>query len=158
MRALILAAFALALPTSSACAKKDIPVQPKASSVVFTALHVRKLDSSLAFYKAVFGLIEKMRHEGGEEVEVGIGASDDTGQLPIMLVARKDGTAEFTAPAMPYRIALSVTKIEEMCDRAARHGGAVVKPVINLEAYHTKIAFVTDPDGNMIELFETSSK
>lgn len=153
MRMLCLAVLVALAPLPSASAQNSETQAVSLPSVAFTALDVADLDKSLAFYRGLFGMAEKLRIEGTEEIEVGIDFSQATASPRIMLVGQKRKVPQKTSSAF-NRIALLVTGIEDLCERSTRHGGRILKPVTDIKAHKVKIAFLADPDGHTIELIE----
>jgi Lactoylglutathione lyase and related lyases len=153
MRSFFLALLAASAPLTSASAQNSETQAVSLPSVAFTALDVADLDKSLAFYHGVFGMAEKLRIEGAEEVEVGIDFPQAPSSPRILLVGRKDKVAQRSASGF-NRIALLVTGIEKLCERATMHGGRILKPVADIRAHKVKIAFLADPDGHIVELIE----
>lgn len=153
MRRICLAVLATLMPLSSASAQGDGAKAAAVPSVAFTALEVVDLDRSLAFYREVFGMTEKLRVEAGDVIEVGIDFPQASASPRILLVRHKGQVPHASSSAF-NRIALLVPEIGRLCDAAVTKGGRVIKPVSDLRAHRTKIAFIADPDGNVLELLE----
>jgi predicted enzyme related to lactoylglutathione lyase len=124
----------------------------------FTKLVVQDLDAMGAFYKDVAGLVEMARVQDA----VGNRKIDE-----ILFNATGQGGATFVlfkfldrdAPAKEEVIlGFQTDDIVAFVERAKVGGGAVVQPIEVKEAHGVKVAFVTDPEGHLIEVVELLAK
>jgi catechol 2,3-dioxygenase-like lactoylglutathione lyase family enzyme len=118
---------------------------------------VRDADAALAFYRDVLGLsyLAETPMPGGSMHRLGCGTS------VIKLVSLKR-TPEASAPpggipgASGYRYwTISVSNMPEVVAACEAAGRPIAVPITEL-APGIKIAIVEDPDGNWVELLETS--
>jgi lactoylglutathione lyase len=120
----------------------------------FTKLVVEDLDKMSSFYQALCGLTE----EGRAEATIG--------NRPICEVYFKSdppGTGTFTLtkfcdarkPA-GYSVILGfiASDINQFVETAIAAGAAMIDPVQSQPEHGVKVAFVDDPEGNLIEVVE----
>ena len=124
----------------------------------FTKLVVQDLEGTAAFYKDVAGLVEMARIQD----TVGDRQIDE-----ILFNATGEGGATFVlfkfldrdAPAQDEVIlGFQTSDLEAFVERAQKAGGNVVQPIEVREAHGVKVAFVTDPEGHLIEVVELLAK
>ena len=119
-----------------------------------TTLVIDNLDKSAAFYKSVFGLTEVARLSaqlGGRDI------------AEILFNFRGEGAATFVllkyldeaAPVIGESINVFATEdMSAFIERAAQHGAVIVDtPSYNAE-YGVKSAFIKDPEGHLIGVYE----
>lgn len=120
----------------------------------FTKLVVQDLEAMATFYKNVAGLVEMARVQDA----VGDRQIDE-----IMFNATGEGGATFVlfkfldrdAPAQDEVIlGFQTSDVVSFVERVQAAGGAVVQPIEVKEAHGVKVAFVTDPEGHLIEVVE----
>lgn len=120
----------------------------------FTKLVVQDLEAMATFYKNVAGLVEMARVQDA----VGDRQIDE-----IMFNATGEGGATFVlfkfldrdAPAQDEVIlGFQTSDIVSFVERVQAAGGTVVQPIEVKEAHGVKVAFVTDPEGHLIEVVE----
>jgi predicted enzyme related to lactoylglutathione lyase len=124
----------------------------------FTKLVVQDLEAMAAFYKDVAGLVEMARVQDA----VGDRKIDE-----ILFNATGQGGATFVlfkfldreAPAQEEVIlGFQTDDIVTFVERTKAGGGTVVAPIEVKEAHGVKVAFVTDPEGHLIEVVELLAK
>lgn len=124
----------------------------------FTKLVVQDLEGTAAFYKDVAGLVEMARIQD----TVGDRQIDE-----ILFNATGEGGATFVlfkfldrdAPAQDEVIlGFQTSDLEAFVERVQKAGGKVVQPIEVKEAHGVKVAFVTDPEGHLIEVVELLAK
>lgn len=124
----------------------------------FTKLVVQDLEGTAAFYKDVAGLVEMARIQD----TVGDRQIDE-----ILFNATGEGGATFVlfkfldrdAPAQDEVIlGFQTSDLEAFVERVQKAGGNVVQPIEVKEAHGVKVAFVTDPEGHLIEVVELLAK
>lgn len=124
----------------------------------FTKLVVQDLEGAAAFYKDVAGLVEMARVQdavGGRQID------------EIMFNATGEGGATFVlfkfldrdAPARDEVIlGFQTSDLVSFVERVKAAGGKVVDPIQVKAAHGVKVAFVTDPEGHLIEVVELLGK
>lgn len=124
----------------------------------FTKLVVQDLEGTAAFYKDVAGLAEMARIQD----TIGDRQIDE-----ILFNATGEGGATFVlfkfldrdAPAQNEVIlGFQTSDLEAFVERVQKAGGNVVEPIEVREAHGVKVAFVTDPEGHLIEVVELLAK
>ena len=124
----------------------------------FTKLVVQDLDNMATFYKDVAGLVEMARVQDA----VGDRQIDE-----ILFNATGEGAATFVlfkfldreAPAQDEVIlGFQTSDLVSFVDRVKAAGGKVVQPIEVKAAHGVKVAFVTDPEGHLIEVVELLAK
>ena len=120
----------------------------------FTKLIVDDLDKMAEFYSEVFGFEEQGRVH-----------SDVSGRVidEIMFHPTAPGAASFVlfkfvdrvAPAQEEVILGFITAdLNALVDRATRAGGGITQQIREMPEHGVKVAFVTDPEGHLIEVVE----
>lgn len=122
-----------------------------------TTLVINDLERSATFYKSVCGLTEVAR------LTAQVGGRDIT---EILFNFRGEGAATFVllkylgepAPVIGETINVFATEdMEAFIERATKHGALVVDtPSYNAE-YGVKSAFIKDPEGHLIGIYEPPS-
>ena len=120
----------------------------------FTKLVVEDLDKMGAFYGAVCGFIEEARAEA---------KIADRPIRELHFKADPPGTGTFTltkfldaSRAVGDALILGFVSdnIQQFVDDAVNAGATVVEPVSSQPEHGVKVAFVNDPEGNLIEVVE----
>lgn len=116
--------------------------------VIHAAVWVSDLDATIEFYEEVLGLDHHwdFTHDGIVNYYVG---SDDGAELQFKYDPEADGQVE---PSGIDHLALSVDDVDEAFDRvvSASDCEIVLEPT-DIEAAQRRAAFVTDPDGYVVE-------
>ena len=116
-------------------------------------LRVMDIEKSLAFYEGLFDmkLARQMRLEDSELYFL----SDETGQTQIELTYNFDTPAEGYSHGNAFgHLAFGVDSIEEFSQKMKTLGYGEVGEIYPMPEYGIKIAFIKDPDGNIVELIE----
>lgn len=120
----------------------------------FTKLIVEDADKMSAFYGAVCGLVEEGRADakiGGRPIR------------EVYFVSNPPGTGTFTltkfldAPRQTGEaliLGFIADDIEQFVEKAIAAGGTIIDPVFPDPDHGVKVAFVKDPEGNLIEVVE----
>jgi lactoylglutathione lyase len=118
----------------------------------YTILYVRNVAVSVEMYERAFGQRRRFVHESGEYAEL------DTGETTLSFASH--GLAESNLPDV-FRRPDGATTAFEVCfvtedvagayDRAVREGAEPVTPP-QTKPWGQDLAYVRDPDGNLVEL------
>ena len=125
----------------------------------YTRMHVKDCRACYEFYHDILGLEATFASEIDNYVEL----TDGKVKLTLLnqnTIKKYLGTkTEFSFEPNSDRIALSfqVANVEEACQRLQEQGVEIVSPAWNVVDWGMKLAFIRDPEGNLIELFETGS-
>jgi catechol 2,3-dioxygenase-like lactoylglutathione lyase family enzyme len=104
--------------------------------------------AAFRFYKDELGLAPGFGEEGERY------ASFDTGTGSVAIFAR-DGQAEVVDLRGPGDSTLLVLEVDDVDAEVARLGSAVVAGPIDQPDWGGRVAYVRDPSGNLLELFQT---
>jgi lactoylglutathione lyase len=104
--------------------------------------------AAFRFYKDELGLTPAFGAEGEAY------ASFDTGTGSVAIFAR-DGQAGVVDLRAPGDSTLLVLEVDDVDADVARLGSAVVAGPIDQPDWGGRVAYVRDPSGNLIELFQT---
>lgn len=116
---------------------------------------VRDFDGCLRFYRDIIGLELKYSAEGGYYAAFNNEGSD----VLLELFTSKDAAAVLgDRPAetpSQYRtlVSFSVPSVDATLEELRGKGADVVGDATDQPAWGVRIAYVRDPDGNLIELF-----
>lgn len=116
----------------------------------FTKIVVDDLEAEFAFYTAVFDRAERTRYEFASLAEIIMTSTDGT-DLSLALLHYKGKPAPTPGSAV---LGFRVTGIEDVVRRAEEAGGTVTSPPEEMSEISIKVAFVHDPEGHVLELFE----
>lgn len=118
-----------------------------------TMIRVKDLEASMKFYQDLLGLnlVNEMELEDCKLYFL----ADEDGQTQIEL------THNFETPQGGYsqgsafgHFAFGVDNLEEFGVKMAQMDYTWVEPPFVIENYDLKVAFICDPDGNMVEIIE----
>lgn len=120
----------------------------------FTKLVVADLERSVAFYTEALGLVEDYRvasQIAGRPIEqVAFAATAPDG--PVLVLLRY---ADAPGPASgEVIVGFRVDDVESVCTRVVAAGGAVHREPQTMRRYGVVTAFLTDPEGHLIELVQ----
>src|SRR6476659_3050595 len=117
----------------------------------FTKLVVADLETSAAFYSAVFGLREQYRVKsdiGGRAMNEILFESTPDGATFVLLHFEDNAK-----PAAGSVIGGFITDgIDELFPRAVAAGATVVGPVHDAPEHGVRVGFLADPDGHLLEI------
>lgn len=122
--------------------------------VIHVAVAVADLDGMCAFYRDVIGLEETNRFSHGGIDNVYFGG--EHGEIQLRSVPEYPVETEGDGSIVEH-IALGVDDVEAEIDRLRAAGVPVLKDPTVVEVAGAKIAFVEDPEGNVLELVESIS-
>ena len=125
----------------------------------FCKFLVNDLETTAAFYRAVFGLADwkRVAHDnsattGGPIDEISFRSTAAGGPSLTLLK-----TVDRPAPPVGEAIMGFITSdLSALLDRAKAAGGEVAKPVRDMPEHKVKVAFVKDNEGHLIEVVELS--
>jgi predicted enzyme related to lactoylglutathione lyase len=128
-----------------------VPATPR---FAFTKLLVNDLEGQFAFYSSVFQRVERIRYEFDDRpdplAEI-IMTSPDGVEQSLVLIHYKNQPAP--APGSSV-VGFQVTGLEDVVRRVESAGGTVTEPPKEMAEIGIKVAFVQDPEGHVLELFE----
>lgn len=120
----------------------------------FTKILVNDLPAQFDFYSKVFGRREKTRYEFDDRsdplAEI-IMTSPDGSEQSLVLLHYKNRPAPAPGSAV---IGFEVSGIDEIVQRAEEAGATVAEPPTTMADIGIRVAFVADPEGHVLELFE----
>ena len=120
----------------------------------YTILYVRDVAASVALYERAFGQRRRFVHESGDYAEL------DTGATTLSLASHELAEAnlpgvfrrpEDAATATAFEVCFVTDDVAGAYDRAVR-GGAEPVTSPQTKPWGQKVAYVRDPDGNLVEL------
>ncbi|MGW5381207.1 VOC family protein [Nocardia sp. NPDC003963] len=120
----------------------------------FTKILVNDLTAQFDFYSAVFGRAERTRYEFDDRAdplaEIIMTSSDGTEQSLVLLHYR-DRPAPAPGSAV---IGFEVHGLDDVVRRAEEAGATVTEAPRTMAEIGIRVAFVHDPEGHVLELFE----
>ena len=120
----------------------------------YTILYVADVAGSLDFYERALGQRRRFVHESGQYAEL------DTGETVLALAAHELAAAnlpgvyrpEPAADARPaFEVCFVTDDVQGAFDRATAEGAEPVTPP-STRPWGQDVAYVRDPDGNLVEL------
>ena len=111
-----------------------------------------------AFYKEVAGLVEMARVQdvvGDRQIDEILFNATGEGGATFVLFKFLDRDAPVQEEVI---LGFQTDDVASFVERAEKAGGKVVQPIEVKEAHGVKVAFVTDPEGHLIEVVELLSK
>ena len=120
----------------------------KVHKVGHVVLRVRDLDRSLSFYSGLLGLTEVARRDFGEGPMVFLSSGDAHHDLALVETATPPG------PGALHHVALKVgDSLATLADAKTTMEGAGVDVHMTLDHHVSQGLYVSDPDGNLVELY-----
>ena len=120
----------------------------------YTILYVADVAASLDFYERALGQRRRFVHESGQYAEL------DTGETALALAARELAAANVPGVYRPERrsgaqptfeVCFVTTDVQGAFDRAITEGADAVTPP-QTKPWGQDVAYVRDPDGNLVEI------
>jgi lactoylglutathione lyase len=120
----------------------------------YTILYVSDVASSLDFYERALGQRRRFVHESGQYAEL------DTGDTALAFAAHELAAAnlpgiyrpeERPSSRPPFEVCFVTDNVQAAFDRAVEGGAAAVSPP-QTKPWGQDVAYVRDPDGNLVEL------
>ncbi|ADE11579.1 lactoylglutathione lyase [Sideroxydans lithotrophicus] len=121
--------------------------------ILHTMIRTGDLERSIDFYTKVMGmkLLRQQDYPAGKFTLAFLGYGDESEQAAIELTYNW-GVDHYDLGTGYGHIALEVDDVHAACDRIKQLGGKVVREAGPMNGGTRIIAFVSDPDGYMIEL------
>lgn len=126
-------------------------------SIAYAKIVVGDLDRLQSFYSEFLGLTLAMRIEEGEGDDAFAECFFAPGpQSPpqIVLIAYTNRPAPPRGEAV---LALRVDSVDEIVASTCRGGGAIAVEAYDVPEHNIRMAYVTDPEGHLIELIQMSN-
>jgi lactoylglutathione lyase len=126
--------------------------------ILHTMIRTGDLDCSIDFYTSVLGMKLLRQHDypEGKFTLAFLGYGDEREQAAIELTYNW-GVERYDMGTGFGHIAIEVDDVYAACDEIKRRGGKMVREAGPMNAGTSIIAFVSDPDGYMIELIGKKS-
>lgn len=119
----------------------------------FITMNVVDLDRMLEFYTVAFGMAEQFRMME-PHTEVGVDFPTNNAMGPHLVLAHANEAGVRRGIGAIERFSLYVTDVAATCRSVKRAGGKILQEPYDISEHKTKVAFVSDPEGNTIELLE----
>jgi lactoylglutathione lyase len=120
----------------------------------YTILYVSDVASSLDFYERALGQRRRFLHESGQYAEL------DTGHTALAFAAHELASAnlpgvyrpeERPSSRPPFEVCFVTDNVQAAFDRAVEEGATAVSSP-QTKPWGQDVAYVRDPDGNLVEL------
>ena len=122
----------------------------------YTILYVSDVASSLEFYERALGQRRRFVHESGQYAEL------DTGPTALALAFAAHELAAANVPGIyrpeeapgtrpAFEVCFVTDNVQAAFDRAVEEGATAVSPP-QTKPWGQDVAYVRDPDGNLVEL------
>lgn len=121
--------------------------------ILHTMLRVGDLEKSIAFYTEVLGMKELRRKDypDGKFTLAFLGYGNEASNTVLELTYNW-GVKSYEIGSGFGHIAIGVPNVYEACEKMKQAGGKIIRDAGPMNAGHTIIAFLEDPDGYQIEL------
>jgi catechol 2,3-dioxygenase-like lactoylglutathione lyase family enzyme len=126
------------------------------------ALRVSQLDRAIAWYGAALGFAFEERRQTSEGVTIGLLRAPAGFRLELFALMEETGVPVWDAPVSALRsghghICFAVVDLDETFAHAMAAGARAVWQPRPSERPGRRIAFVADPDGNLVELISDAA-
>jgi lactoylglutathione lyase len=118
----------------------------------YTILYVRDVEASVQLYERAFGQRRRFVHESGDYAEL------DTGETTLSFASHelaesnlRDAFRRPEGDATPFEVCFVTDDVAGAYERAVREGAEPVTPP-HTKPWGQDLAYVRDPDGNLVEL------
>jgi lactoylglutathione lyase len=120
----------------------------------YTILYVSDVASSLDFYERALGQRRRFLHESGQYAEL------DTGDTALAFAAHELAAANLPGVYRPeerhgtrpgFEVCFVTDNVQAAFERAVEEGAEAVSPP-QTKPWGQDVAYVRDPDGNLVEL------
>ncbi len=136
------------------------PIDTSAFRLAHAMLRISDLERSIDFYTRLLGMtvLEQRDHKKNQFTQVYVGYGDGFSQMVIELVFNWTQEEPYTKGDAFGHIAIQVTNINRLCNRLAAEGVTIPRAPRGQRHGATIVAFIEDPDGHRIELFQPSEE
>ncbi|WP_349358539.1 VOC family protein [Stappia sp.] len=117
----------------------------------YTILYVEDVARTLAFYERAFGLETGFLHESGDYGELVTGRTKLAFSSRALMTQLGKAPARADPQAPVFEIALETDDVAGTLARARAAGAGLVQDV-RAEAWGQTTAYVSDPDGYLVEI------
>jgi lactoylglutathione lyase len=136
---------------------------PKGSSasderprIAYTAFRVLDADRSLKFYTGLLGMKERQRIPlANDSAEILIGYGDGSKDAGILLLYNPKHKEPYTHGDGYHRLIIDVKDLPGLLAKLKSNGVKVVREPTRVDNLKLSYAFVSDPDGYMLELVQS---
>jgi lactoylglutathione lyase len=120
----------------------------------YTILYVADVEASLDFYERALAQRRRFLHESGQYAEL------ETGETALALAAHELAAANLPGVYRPedrpsvrpsFEVCFVTDDVQRAFDRAIEEGAEAVTPP-QTKPWGQDVAYVRDPDGNLVEL------
>ena len=136
--------------------QSDEPIDTSTFRLAHAMLRVADMERSIDFYTRLLGMtvLESRDHKKNQFTQVYLGYGDGFAQMALELVFNwMQGETYAKGDAFGH-IAIQVTGINRLCNRLAAAGVPMPRAPRSQRHGDNIIAFIEDPDGHRIELFQ----
>ncbi len=136
------------------------PIDASTFRLAHVMLRVSDLDRSIDFYTRLLGMqvLEQRDHKKNQFSQAYLGYSDGFSQMVLELVFNWTQEEPYTKGDAFGHIAIQVTNINRLCNKLAAEGAPMPRAPRGQRHGDNIIAFVEDPDGHRIELFQPAEQ
>lgn len=117
----------------------------------YTILYVSDVEASLGFYERAFGFVRLFLHEGGDYGELSTGATRLAFSSRSLMRSLGKDPAQADPVRPVFEIAFETDDVADAIKRATQAGAVLVQDARE-EAWGQTTAYVSDPDGYLVEL------
>jgi lactoylglutathione lyase len=134
----------------------DEPIDASAFRLAHAMLRVSDIERSVDFYTRLLGMkvLDQRDHKKNQFTQVYVGYGDGFSQMVIELVFNWMQEGAYVKGDAFGHIAIEVRGISRLCRRLAAEGVPMPRAPRGQRHGNNVIAFIEDPDGHRIELFE----
>lgn len=121
--------------------------------ILHTMIRTGDLDRSIGFYTKMMGmtLMRKQDYPDGKFTLAFLGYGDENEQAVLELTYNW-GVDHYDMGSGYGHVAIEVDDVYASCDKIRRLGGKVIREAGPMKGGTKAIAFISDPDGYLIEL------
>ena len=134
----------------------DEPIDTSAFRLAHAMLRVADIERSIDFYTRLLGMkvLEQRDHKKNQFTQVYVGYGDGFSQMVLELVFNWMQEEPYVKGDAFGHIAIEVRDINRLCRRLAAEGVPMPRAPRGQRHGDTIVAFIEDPDGHRIELFQ----
>jgi len=140
--------------------QSDEPVDTSTFRLAHAMLRVADVERSIDFYTRLLGMkvLEQRDHKKNQFTQVYLGYGDGFSQMALELVFNWMQEEPYAKGDAFGHIAIQVTGINRLCNRLAAEGVPMPRAPRGQRHGDNIIAFIEDPDGHRIELFQAAEQ